>query len=65
MAAIDPNWPCDACPFGVSDEGVLIPEMARRVLRDKAEREARWQRTMLLWENIPEEGGAARRRPAH
>jgi hypothetical protein len=33
------------------DEGVLTPEMARWVLRDKAEREARWQRAMRLWEN--------------
>jgi hypothetical protein len=35
------------------DEGVLTPEMARRVLRDKAEREARWQRAMALWESTP------------
>lgn len=33
------------------DEGVLTPEMAHRVLRDKAEREAKWQRAMELWEN--------------
>ncbi len=31
--------------------------MAQRVLRDKAEREARWQRAMALWENIPKEAG--------
>src|SRR5262249_38302714 len=31
-------------------DGVLTPEMARHVLRDKAEREARWQRAMALWE---------------
>ena len=36
------------------DEGVLTPEMARRVLRDKAERDARWQRAMVLWENSGE-----------
>jgi len=32
------------------DEGVLTPEMSQRVLRDKAEREARWQRAMILWQ---------------
>ena len=36
------------------DEGVLTPEMAQRVLRDKAERNAKWQRAMSLWQNIPE-----------
>src|SRR5271157_1335937 len=36
------------------DEGVLTPEMAERVLRDKAERDAKWQRAMSLWQNIPE-----------
>jgi hypothetical protein len=41
------------------DEGVLTPEMAQRVLRDKAEREARWQRAMALWENTPKEAGPA------
>ena len=35
------------------DEGVLTPEMAQRVLRDKAERDARWQRAMFLWEKTP------------
>ena len=34
-------------------DGVLTPEMARRVLRDKAEHDARWQRAMALWENTP------------
>ena len=33
------------------DEGVLTPEMAQRVLRDKAERDARWQRAMVLWDS--------------
>ena len=33
------------------DEGVLTPEMAKRVLRDKAERDARWQRAMKLWDS--------------
>jgi hypothetical protein len=33
------------------DEGVLTPEMAQRVLRDKAAREAKWQRAMVVWEN--------------
>ena len=36
------------------DEGVLTPEMSHRVLRDKAERDAKWQRAMSLWQNIPE-----------
>jgi hypothetical protein len=31
-------------------DGVLTPEMSRRVLRDKAERDARWQRAMALWQ---------------
>ena len=35
------------------DEGVLTPEMSQRVLRDKAERDAKWQRAMALWENTP------------
>jgi hypothetical protein len=35
------------------EEGVLTPEMARRVLRDKAEREAKWQRAMQLWATTP------------
>lgn len=34
-------------------EGVLTPEMAARVLRGKAEREAKWQRAMALWEATP------------
>jgi hypothetical protein len=33
------------------DEGVLTPEMAQRVLRDKAERDARWQQAMNLWDS--------------
>jgi hypothetical protein len=33
-------------------DGVLTPEMARHVLRDKAERDARWQRAMALWETM-------------
>ena len=41
------------------DEGVLTPEMAQRVLRDKAKREARWQRAMALWENQPKEASTA------
>ena len=36
------------------DEGVLTPEMSQRVLRDKAERDAKWQRAMALWQNTPE-----------
>lgn len=36
------------------EEGVLTPEMAERVLRDKAERDAKWQRAMELWENTPD-----------
>jgi hypothetical protein len=36
------------------EDGVLTPEMARHVLRDKAEREARWQRAMALWEATPQ-----------
>jgi len=36
------------------NDGVLTAEMSRRVLRDKAEREARWQRAMALWHNTPE-----------
>src|SRR5262249_35566691 len=29
-------------------DGVLTPEMARRVLQDKADREARWQRAVVF-----------------
>jgi len=36
------------------DEGMLTPEMSRHVLRDKADREAKWQRAMALWHNTPE-----------
>ncbi len=36
------------------DKGVLTHEMAQRVLRDKAERDAKWQRAMALWQNTPE-----------
>jgi hypothetical protein len=36
------------------DEGVLTPEMAERVLRDKAEREAKWARAMELWGQTPD-----------
>jgi hypothetical protein len=32
-------------------DGVLTPEMAQRVLRNKAERDARWQRAMALWDS--------------
>lgn len=45
------------------DEGVLTPEMAASVLRDKAAREAKWAKAMELWEQTPdprashEEGG--------
>lgn len=39
------------------DEGVLTPEMAARVLRDKADREARWERAMKLWDGIPDPHG--------
>lgn len=35
------------------EEGVLTPEMAERVLRDKAERDAKWQLAMELWEQTP------------
>ena len=37
-------------------DGVLTAEMARRVLRDKAERDARWQRAMMLWETTMNPG---------
>jgi hypothetical protein len=37
-----------------ADEGVLTPEMAQRVLRDKAEREAKWARAMELWDQTPD-----------
>ncbi len=48
------------------DEGVLTPEMAQRVLRDKAERDARWQRAMELWQNTPGpfEAGEIEARPS-
>ena len=36
------------------DEGVLTPEMARRVLSDKAAREAKWARAMELWDATPD-----------
>lgn len=36
------------------EEGVLTLEMAERVLRDKAERDAKWQRAMELWEKTPD-----------
>ncbi len=36
------------------EEGVLTPEMAQRVLRDKAAREAKWARAMELWEQTPD-----------
>ncbi len=39
------------------EEGVLTPEMSRLVLRDKAEREGRWQRAMALWQNAREPSG--------
>ncbi len=49
-----------------NDEGVLTPEMSQRVLRDKAERDARWQRAMALWDNryattlgVPRETGVS------
>lgn len=32
-------------------DGVLTPEMSQHVLRDKAERDARWQRAMVLWDS--------------
>lgn len=37
------------------EEGVLTPEMAQHVLRAKAERDARWQRAMQLWETTANE----------
>ena len=36
------------------DEGVLTAEMARRVLSDKAAREAKWARAMELWDATPD-----------
>ena len=36
------------------EEGVLTPEMAKRVLRDKAERDAKWKLAMELWEQTPD-----------
>ena len=46
------------------DEGVLTPEMSQRVLRDKAGRDAKWQRAMVLWQNTaePSRPGMARER---
>jgi hypothetical protein len=41
------------------EEGVLTPEMAERVLRDKAERDAKWNRAMSLWENTSKTKSAA------
>ena len=38
------------------EEGVLTPEMAAHVLREKAAREAKWQRAMELWEATPNPG---------
>ena len=35
------------------DEGVLTPEMAASVLRDKAARDAKWAKAMELWEQTP------------
>ena len=50
------------------DEGVLTPEMAQRVLHDKAERDARWQRAMAIWDNQDEpdreDSGGHRKPPA-
>ncbi len=50
------------------DEGVLTPEMSHRVLRDKAERDARWQRAMAIWDNQDEpdreDSGGHRKPPA-
>jgi hypothetical protein len=43
------------------EEGVLTPEMAAHVLREKAEREAKWQRAMALWETTP--NGSATKTP--
>jgi hypothetical protein len=36
------------------DEGVLTPEMAGRVLRDKVARDAKWARAMELWDKTPD-----------
>lgn len=36
------------------DEGVLTPEMAAHVLRDKATRDAKWARAMELWGETPD-----------
>lgn len=36
------------------EEGVLTPDMAKRVLHAKAERDAKWARAMELWEQIPD-----------
>jgi hypothetical protein len=41
------------------DEGVLTPEMAAHVLREKAERETKWQRAMDLWQATPPEEAEA------
>ena len=37
------------------EEGVLTPEMAEYVLRSKAERDAKWERAMQLWEVTPKD----------
>jgi hypothetical protein len=34
--------------------GVLTPEMAAHVLREKAAREAKWQRALELWDATPD-----------
>jgi hypothetical protein len=45
-----------AAASGLSpEEGVLTPEMAQHVLHAKAEREAKWERAMHLWEATPKE----------
>ena len=44
-------------------DGVLTPEMSQRVLRDKAERDAKWQRAMALWHNTPEASPAGKNVP--
>jgi hypothetical protein len=48
------------------DEGVLTTEMSQRVLRDKAERDAKWQHAMALWQNTlePSRAGMNRARPS-
>ena len=37
----------------------VCSEMARRGLPDTAEREARWQRAVMSWENIPKAASTA------